>query len=157
RFFEESDRRRAIGSSAFETEWMDRLAEEASGAPVLFVSEASTLYFSAEENRRLYSDLARRFPGSEAIFDTASGSFVDQQDQHDALRHCAARVSWVVERRSDLESWDLEILERFSLFRPAADLRRLAPWPLKLRMLLLRVLQPAILEMYKINRVRLGG
>ncbi|MEM7052191.1 MAG: class I SAM-dependent methyltransferase [Acidobacteriota bacterium] len=156
RFFEETERRRAIASSAFEEGWMDALAEEVDG-PVLFVSEASTLYFSADQNRDLYRSLGARFPGSQAIFDTANGAFVANQDRHDALRHCTARVSWAVEDRDELAAWGLEVLERFPLVRPPLWLRREAPLYYRGLSWLMAVLRSALLDTYQINRVRLGS
>lgn len=155
RFFEESERRRAIASSAFDTDWMDALATEVDG-PVLFVSEASTLYFPDTDNRSLYSQLAERFPGAQALFDTATQGFVASQDQHDALRHCSARVSWSVDRAADLEAWGLEILERFSLFRPSGWLRAGMPLKFRVMVLMMSLIRPSLLETYHLNLVRLA-
>ncbi|MEM6455311.1 MAG: class I SAM-dependent methyltransferase [Acidobacteriota bacterium] len=156
RFLTETDRRRAIASSAFETAWMDALMDEVD-APVLFVSEASTLYFSADDNRQFYAELALRFPGAEVIFDTANAAFIAGQDKQDALRHCAARMTWAVEDPAELEAWGLTMLARFSYFRPPRARRRGAPLRYRLKLWLASALHPPLRTIYQINQARLPG
>ncbi|MEM6288846.1 MAG: hypothetical protein AAF845_17035 [Bacteroidota bacterium] len=157
RFVDETPRRRAIASSAFETAWMDALAEAVAGGPVVFVSEASTLYFPEAANRQLYADLAARFPGAHVVFDTAAASFVGTQDTHDALRHCGARVTWTVDDPTALEAWGLRVEERFPLMRPPRWIRGEAPLLYRLLVPLLRLARPAMADSYHLNVAQLPG
>ncbi|MEM1043284.1 MAG: class I SAM-dependent methyltransferase [Bacteroidota bacterium] len=156
RFFDETERRRAIASSAFETEWMDALAAETDG-PVLFASEASTLFVPAETNQKLYADLAARFPGAHVFFDTATRYFAERQDGRDAFRHCTARVTWTVEEVSELEAWGLQVEESFPLFRPSRWLRGEVPRLYRVMGAVASVVKPAFVRQYRLTLAQLPG
>lgn len=157
RFFEESTRRTALAHSAFDAAWTERVRAEAPEGPWLFVSEASTLYFTEEENGRLYGRLADVFPKAHVLFDTASSGFVAGQDRHDALRHCAARVTWAVNSARELEEWRLELLERFPLMRPSKWLREEVPWQYRALAAVLRLVRPSFVNAYHLNYARLAS
>ena len=66
RFFEETSRHRMIAGSALDLTWMDDLAPE---HPTFFVAAGLLMFFQPEAVRRLFQNLADRFPGAEMTFD----------------------------------------------------------------------------------------
>lgn len=153
-FFEETERRSFLPFSAFEPAWMDEVRNEGDG-PYLFVSEASTLYFSEAENRRLFALLAERFPGAQVLFDTATTAFIAGQDRHDTLRHCTARVSWAVDEPAPLEAWGLRLTESFPLMRPPAWLRGEVPLRYRVLGTVLAWVRPAFVQSYWVRLAQL--
>jgi methyltransferase (TIGR00027 family) len=71
-FVGETDRYRMIASSALDRGWMDRVAEEAAGAPLLFLAEGLFMYLPQAEVEALVVALHDRFSGSELVFETVN-------------------------------------------------------------------------------------
>ncbi|GMU09585.1 class I SAM-dependent methyltransferase [Corallococcus caeni] len=67
RFLPPTERLRHFAASALDRAWMD--AVDASHG-VLIIAQGLLMYFQEEEVRRLFVDVAERFPGAELLFDT---------------------------------------------------------------------------------------
>ncbi len=93
-----------LTASAFDTGWMDDLHSRHPHAPFLFILEGVLMYFSEEQVRGLFQNLARRFRG-EIAFDVAGSFMVKHSDQHDALKHARVRFDFACDDDRQMESW----------------------------------------------------
>jgi O-methyltransferase involved in polyketide biosynthesis len=73
-FIAETERSRYIPKSVFDLSWFEDIGSSTLG--LLFVACGAFQYFAEKQVKRLFSDLATRFPGSEIVFDTMSRFFV---------------------------------------------------------------------------------
>ena len=71
RFLGESDRNQFIAKSMFDTSWMDDVAAF-DERPTLIVAEALLFYFDESQVKKLFEQLAERFPGAEVLFQSVS-------------------------------------------------------------------------------------
>lgn len=127
--FSETDRRGFLPYSAFDEEWIAKV-KQAAGKPFLFISEASVIYFSKQKVRDLFRLLAKHFPGSYYLFDTAHPSFIASlETNEDALKFCNARIQWTIENINQLEEWvpTIEILKTIDLESPNHEYGSLYP------------------------------
>ncbi len=82
-FFGETENRRFIAKSIFDFSWMDEI--ETKGGPVLFIAEGLLMYFPENQVRRLFVELAKRFPGGEMLFESTAPFVVGKARFHDSL------------------------------------------------------------------------
>ncbi|MEZ4380893.1 MAG: class I SAM-dependent methyltransferase [Nannocystaceae bacterium] len=71
-FVGETDRYRMFPSSVLDHRWMDRVARQAAGAPLLFLAEGLFMYLPQAEVEALVVALRARFPGSELVFEAVN-------------------------------------------------------------------------------------
>ncbi|MEM8894156.1 MAG: class I SAM-dependent methyltransferase [Bacteroidota bacterium] len=107
-FFSEQPNHVFLPYSAFDEQWAE-VVRDTSDGPYIFVSEASTAYFSEASNKKLFQILGEYFPGCYYIFDTANDYFIKRQDKHDVLKYYDARIKWCVNDISELNRWGLNI------------------------------------------------
>lgn len=151
-FFSDSERCRMLAGSVLDTEWMDLV--DAAPPPYLFISEAVLIYLSADEVRRVITQLSQRFPGSEIAFDTAGERMVSNQDRNKSLAQVSARLQWTCEDPHEIELWGLELLDTRTLATPQPEIAK--TWPLQRRygMPILARLAPSVVNTYKFNLFR---
>jgi O-methyltransferase involved in polyketide biosynthesis len=128
-FFTETENRTFLPYSAFDDQWIAKV-KKASTGPVLFISEASVIYFSAEKVRRLFQLLGEHFPHSYYLFDTAQPAFIASLKQNeDALKFCNAQIKWAIEDISKLKEWvpTIEVKNTIDLESPAHEYGTLYP------------------------------
>ncbi|OAM31248.1 methyltransferase [Eikenella longinqua] len=94
-----------LAASAFNTGWMDDLRQRHPHSPFLFVLEGVLMYFSENQVRTLFQNLARRFPGGEIAFDVAGSFMVQNSDKHDSLKHARARFDFACDDDRQMEAW----------------------------------------------------
>ncbi len=79
-FVDEQPRYHLISASVFDYTWMDHL--EAQGTlPLLFLAEGVFMYLEPDRVRRLFVDLARRFPGSELVCEVINSRWLSKSMQ----------------------------------------------------------------------------
>jgi O-methyltransferase involved in polyketide biosynthesis len=85
---------------------------------ILFVAEGLLPYFSEEEHRRIFRNLAGSFPGQEMLFQTSAPSLVQSFAQYTVLS----------KMRTHLElRWGLEDSRQVSLLNPNVEFIREFP------------------------------
>jgi O-methyltransferase involved in polyketide biosynthesis len=149
RFFSDSERCRMLAGSVLDTEWFDTVA--ASPGPYLFLSEAVFIYLSDDDVRRVVSQLAGRFPGSQIAFDTAGKRMVDSQDRNKSLAQVTARLQWICDEPRDIESWGPELLDTRTLATPQPEIAKTWPPQRRYGMPVLARLAPGMVNTYKFN------
>ena len=156
-FVEDAPRRRFLPTSAYDLAWLDCVAEAGQG-PFIFLAEASIIYFEAEENRRLFQALAQRFPGCFLIFDSVRASMIHQQNWHDALRYCDARLRWELDSLDELEAWSVgfRLIDRLNFCLPPVSLQSYYPEAWLAQMRWLDWFRPDITRSYFVNFAQLG-
>ncbi|MCA9663474.1 MAG: class I SAM-dependent methyltransferase [Myxococcales bacterium] len=75
-FVGETDRYRMIASSVLDHGWMDRVADETAGAPLLLLAEGLFMYLPQAEVQALVVALRARFPGSELVFEAVNSRWL---------------------------------------------------------------------------------
>lgn len=151
-FFEENDRRSFIASSVFDTSWIDHVLAN-SNPPYMFVSEASLIYFSAEEVKQLFTEVASKFEKARWAFDSVGSGLIGMQDRHYIMRLFKARLKWAVDSTADIESWDsrIRVIKRDQVASPSADLRSMYPWWVRLAAPVVQRLLPKVINSYHAN------
>ena len=107
---EETPRRKFLGTSVVEPEWLDELAD-VDPSEVLFIAEGVLYFVPGEEVSALFTRLADRFPGAKVLFDCMSPLYLMANNIVHPLD--GVKLLWSVGRRRDIERWDprLEIEE----------------------------------------------
>lgn len=105
RFLPDCEYERGIAASVFETAWMDELRNRHADASFLFVAEGVMMYFTEEENRRLLSHLAARFPQAEFYLERISRMAVRMRNRHKSVSQTAARFLWGVDAPDVICAW----------------------------------------------------
>lgn len=82
-FFDETSNRRFIAKSVFDFSWMDEIKTK--GGPVLFIAEGLLMYFPENQVRRLFVELAKRFPGGNMLFESTAPLVVGKARFHESL------------------------------------------------------------------------
>ena len=109
KFFTETERYRSISESITEFGWMEQL--QGRNPPVLFIGEGLFMYFEEAEVKRIFLDLAARFPGSELLFEINGPATVGRGKHHDALPKMDERpeFKWGPASGAECATWDTRI------------------------------------------------
>lgn len=149
-------RRSVVPARLPDCSWLDGL-DVAAADPPIFVAEGVLYFLSTADVRRLFTDLATRFPGAAFIFDAQSWFYLAFSNFMHPLKARSARLRFAVGREgAEISAWDPRfVVERYVGFgdRPAYDsflhrlspLKRVAAW-----------LHPATRHAFKVLLVRLG-
>ncbi|MEM9673696.1 MAG: class I SAM-dependent methyltransferase [Bacteroidota bacterium] len=159
-FFEEDDRRTFLPYSAFDEAWVARVKKVAPPPPYIFISEASTIYFSEAKNRQLFALLAKHFPGCYYLFDTATNYFIQRQDKHDVLKFFSARIQWEVNDIQEVATWDKEYrhLKSVNFFTdPPEHLKQHIPLGYRILGKILGIFNAPFIRQYQLNVFQLGS
>lgn len=113
RFFTETDRRQMLAHSVFNLDWLDCIPPAGS---YLFLAEGVFPYFAEDEVRRVFTALAKRFPGSELIVDALSPFMVHASAIIPSFRGYQARPCWSVSDPRSIETWcsGIKVLETYT-------------------------------------------
>jgi len=109
KFFAESERNRFIAKSVFDLSWMDDM--DAAGQKTLIIAEGLLMYFTEEDIRVLFKQLAARFPGAEMLFEMLAPFLVGKSKHHDAVSKIGSRAEfkWGLKDSREIETWDVHI------------------------------------------------
>ena len=109
------DRCTTIPTSMLDLTWLDEVARI--DKPVIFLAEGVFPYFSTDEVQPLLTEMARRFPGGELVFDAMSSLMRWIHNlTSSVLKRSGARLKWEAKSPSDLSAWGLRLLEHWSYF-----------------------------------------
>ncbi|MGO8964520.1 class I SAM-dependent methyltransferase [Mycobacterium sp.] len=153
-FFSDSERCRMLAGSVVDVEWFGIV--DATPPPYLFISEAVLIYLSADEVRRVVTQLSHRFPGSLMAFDTAGKRMVSNQEHNRSLAQMSARLQWICDNPRDIERWGHELLDTRTLATPQPEMAKTWPPQRRYGMAVLARLAPPIVNTYKFNLFRLA-
>jgi O-methyltransferase involved in polyketide biosynthesis len=91
--------------SLLETDWMDRLLDYWPKAAFTFFMEGVLMYFSEDDVRRLFVDLAERFPRAGLHFDVCDSRMCRLVGNQRAIRQANATFKWGMDDDRQLEKW----------------------------------------------------
>jgi len=152
-FFQENDRRKFLPFSAFDESWLSHVQRK-ENTPVIFIAEASTIYFDENQNKKLFDQLLTYFPNSYFIVDTATEYFVNRQDKHDILKMYSARVKWTVPNPTEIEKWNprIELIRELNFFKnPPFHYQKSLPWYYRLVVIFLKLFHKKAINQYQLN------
>ncbi|MEM6843334.1 MAG: hypothetical protein AAF632_13990 [Bacteroidota bacterium] len=165
KFFQENESRTLLPYSAFDESWVAQIKEATPPPPYIFISEASTIYFSEARNRQLLALLAKHFPGYYYIFDTATNYFIHRgrgrrQDKHDVLRFFSAHTKWEVNDIQEVQAWDENHnhLKSVNFFTdPPEYLKKHIPLGYRILGKILSLFNFPFVQQYQLNVFQLGS
>jgi O-methyltransferase involved in polyketide biosynthesis len=131
RFFADTDRRRMIGASLLDDDWLPEI--EATGGPYLFTADGVFPYLREEEVTGVLAKLAARFPGGRLAFDTYPRVALEWEHKMAAKRDIAY-WQWSCDDPRTLERLGLRLLETVTATHPPAGV--VAGLPARYRYLL---------------------
>lgn len=113
RLFPTLARRRAVGCSVLDRQWLDLVPTD---PPPLLVAEGLFMYLPEAELKPLMADLATRLPGGEILVESLSRKRAGMTHRHDTVSKLNARFVWGMDSGREIETW-----------HPAIEL--VAEWP----------------------------
>ncbi|MDF0528362.1 class I SAM-dependent methyltransferase [Tsukamurella sp. 8F] len=146
-FFGDHDRYAMLDGSLFGEDWWDVVS--GGEGPVFLLSEAVLLYFPDDEVRDVLRRWGARFPGSPVAFDTGGSLMMRNQDRNAVFDSIRARMAWVCDDPSSLESLGLKLRESRDFGRAQASVAR--RWPLKYRLFASAFRWAPFVTTYKLN------
>ena len=147
KFFSDSDRYTMLAGSIFDTDWHTTVS--ANDGLVFLLSEAVLLYFDVDEVTAVLSSIARAFAGSKLAIDTGGKAMMSTQDRNPVFKAVAARMKWVCDDPSTLESCGLRLLESRTFAQRQPDVAR--TWPPLYRYGLKAIGWTPMVSTYKLN------
>jgi O-methyltransferase involved in polyketide biosynthesis len=105
----ENERRKYITSSAFDARWFGEIIVEDN---TLFIAAGVLYYFDEAQIKRLFLEMADRFPGGEIIFD-ASSPFGVKMANRMVIKTSGmdekSFLQWGLKSAREIEKWDMRI------------------------------------------------
>jgi O-methyltransferase involved in polyketide biosynthesis len=153
RFYPPSARNRLLACSAFDYRWMDEL-DRGPATPVLLIAEGFFPYIEQRDVRDLFSQVARRLPGAEFLFQTTSPKYVNQQEIVPSVNRTKAVLKWGISSGRELSEWDprYEFLAEWAFVD-----RHRSRWRTVLRWWFLPPIYRDLRQTMKITHMRIGG
>ncbi len=148
-FFKVSERRSFLSGSVLELDWMEAVKAARSDS-VLFLAEGVLMYFTEDQVRQLFLQLASEFPDSCLIFDATTDIMTKYQQYHDALHYTSAQFQWGIRNIHDVENWDPRIqVEEHTTYHDTPFFCTKVPWTVRLMM----TVEP-FRSLFHINRLK---
>ncbi len=118
-YIPESDRRRCIATSVFDTSWYDRVEK---GNHVMLLLAGVLYYFDESEVKRLFSDFHVFLPGVEAVFDYGSQRGIKLSNKRVLERggmDKSALLKWGINNILEMEQWNsnIKVMSSIPLYR----------------------------------------
>jgi O-methyltransferase involved in polyketide biosynthesis len=155
RFFAESDRRKFLAQSVFDTDWIDVVRRASPGA-AMFIGEGVLYYFDESRIKELFALLAKHFPGCLVAFDSHTPVSLAYSNRCDPIRRMRARMVWAIRDIEEIATWapGYKVVESVPLWDAPeyAKYARRLPWTLRL----VNAIWPPSRRMFRIDLVRLG-
>jgi O-methyltransferase involved in polyketide biosynthesis len=129
-----SERERTIAKSVFDFTWMDDIARQIEGRPLLFIAAGVLCYFEASEVKILFCKFAGAYPEAHVIFDAMSRLTVwgaNRDIMKKSGMDASVRLKWHLKRASRLKKWvdTINVIEEYPMF---SKLTRKENWSKKL-------------------------
>lgn len=106
-----SERNISMSGSILETDWMDELLAKYPNHSFYFFIEGVLVYFSQQQVKQLFLELAKRFKGGQICFDAYTGWLVNKygapQDINDQMR---ASYKWCYDNIKEPEEWSSDLI-----------------------------------------------
>lgn len=117
-FIPESNRRKYITCSVFDTSWFDRITVEDN---VLFIASGVLYYFEESNILNLFMKIIENYPESEILFDASTPYGVKMANKMVIKRggmNDDSFLKWGLKKAEDLEKWDprIKVLESYPYF-----------------------------------------
>lgn len=119
-----------LAMSLFDRDWIIKIQNEAK--PVLLIAEGVLMYFTSEELRNWFAEIAKALPQAEMIFDVIPNAFVGREKRHAALRRIGEKppaFKWGISSIEDLAAMGLVPVQHVFL---STYCRKRYPWHLRL-------------------------
>ncbi|WP_319491623.1 class I SAM-dependent methyltransferase [uncultured Desulfobacter sp.] len=103
-FFTESSRNRFVATSAYDFSWINEINP---AQAILIVAEGLLMYFSEDENKALFRQLAEKLSGAQMLFEMMAPAAVGKSRRHDALKKIdnTPEFKWGIKNSREMESW----------------------------------------------------
>lgn len=127
-FFEETPRRKFLPYSAYDPSWLDCIPED-TPQPLIFVAEASLLFFPKHMNLALLERLRERFPGAYYLFDTSGNLNAHNSHKGDPIQLFQASIQWEMpDVQAAFEDQErMSILYHFNFHSAPPQIKRIIP------------------------------
>lgn len=118
-FIPETQRSRCIPKSVLDFSWFDDIGDGQNG--LMLVACGVLFFLEGSQAKRLFLELANRFPGSEIAFDTMSGFFLRMANRSVLKRSgmgSQAVMRWAIRSASEIAKWDsrITVLDEYPMF-----------------------------------------
>lgn len=117
-----------LPGSLLETDWMDKIREDHPDASFFFAMEGVCIYFDIKTVERCMSNLARRFPGSQVVFDSTNSWFIRNQKRFKGGHVPTARFQLALDDERVVTKWASNIRLRSCKHYPDFENFRHAPF-----------------------------
>lgn len=97
--YHDTDRRRMIGASVFEPDWISEIGTDSF---VIAVAEGLFMYFDKEQHTRLLHNLTDNFKHGFLVVELMKPSMMDEK-KHDTVKHTNAKFGWGTDSGKELE------------------------------------------------------
>ena len=104
RYFAESDRNRFLPRSLLDFAWLDEL-NRPQDQPLLIIAEGVFHYFTEQEVRSLFAEIAARLPGAELLFHSTSPRCLKYHRRSKMMKTFDARFKWGIESGREVLGW----------------------------------------------------
>lgn len=119
-----------LSACMFGTQWMDAIATKHPKANFIFIIEGVLMYFSYEENKKLFAQLADRFAGAEIHFDVISSWLSHHTYLHDSVRFTHADFKFGIDNDKTFEQWHPNLQHQASFNLLSFDGWQRVSWPM---------------------------
>ena len=113
KFIPETSKVTFIAKSVFDYTWFDLIEE--TDLPIMLICEGMLMYFTEDELKPLFSQLATHFPQSELIFDIIPAAMVKHSKHHDSVSKIknpdgkGVEFKWGIKNPREITNWDRRI------------------------------------------------
>jgi methyltransferase (TIGR00027 family) len=94
-----------LEASILETDWMDYLKQQHPEGSFIFIIEGVLMYFDVETVKNVFTELAKRFRGSELHFDVVNEWMSRNSHIHDTVKHTNATFKFGTDNDRLFEDW----------------------------------------------------
>lgn len=119
KFFQESERRRFVAKSVFDTTWYDQIKTR---DKVMLLVAGVIYYFDESEVRKLFTEIHTYIPGAEVILDYASRLGIKLSNEQVIKRggmNASAYLKWGIDNIYEVEKWDsfIDVISNMSMYK----------------------------------------
>lgn len=126
KFIKETNKRKFIAKSVFDISWFDEINEIEDN--ILFLAAGVLMFFEEKELKKLFSNLALKFPNGEIFFDALSVEGLNYANE--IMKSAGMKENmlfWGIDNAYDIENWNknIKVIDEFSYYK---DIKRKSYW-----------------------------
>lgn len=126
KFIKETNKRKFIAKSVFDISWFDEINEIEDN--ILFLAAGVLMFFEEKELKKLFSNLALKFPNGEIFFDALSVEGLNYANE--IMKSAGMKENmlfWGIDNAYDIENWNknIKVIDEFSYYK---DIERKSYW-----------------------------